>query len=118
MEEDETVEGPGEVQKVEKPPGSMTNVSHPVTIYLFGRTGRQKEEWFHRLFSVSIHKEEDLFESIFGGKVAIIYDEVNIRTKNNNNKKHNLTICKKFFLHICMIFDLCNVFDQAFNIIY
>lgn len=80
MEEDETVGGQGEAQKVEKPPGSMTNVSHPVTLYLFGRTGREKEEWFHRLFSVSIHNEEDNFESIFGGKVAVIYTEVNVHT--------------------------------------
>uniref|UniRef100_A0A673JTV0 Testis expressed 2, like n=1 Tax=Sinocyclocheilus rhinocerous TaxID=307959 RepID=A0A673JTV0_9TELE len=64
-------EGQGEAQKVEKSPGSKTNVSHPVTLYLFGRTGREKEEWFHRLFSTSIHNEEDHFESISGGKVAI-----------------------------------------------
>ncbi|KAK7134563.1 hypothetical protein R3I93_017856 [Phoxinus phoxinus] len=70
VEEDETVEGPAEVQKIEKPPVSM-NVSIPVTLYLFGRTGREKEEWFHRLFSVSIHKEEDLFESIFGDKSVL-----------------------------------------------
>ncbi|XP_048027305.1 testis-expressed protein 2 isoform X2 [Megalobrama amblycephala] len=71
VEEDETVGGLGEAQKVEKPPGSMTNVSHPVTLYLFGRTGREKEEWFHRLFSVSIHNEEDHFESIFGDKSVL-----------------------------------------------
>uniref|UniRef100_A0A671N1H5 Testis-expressed sequence 2 protein-like n=1 Tax=Sinocyclocheilus anshuiensis TaxID=1608454 RepID=A0A671N1H5_9TELE len=65
-------EGQGEAQKVEKSPGSKTNVSHPVTLYLFGRTGREKEEWFHRLFSTSIHNEEDHFESISGGKVAIM----------------------------------------------
>jgi len=87
VEEDETVEGPGEVQKVEKQTGSMTNVSIPVTLYLFGRTGREKEEWFHRLFSASIHNEEDHFESIFGGKVQIIYDEVNIQ---HENKKQNV----------------------------
>uniref|UniRef100_A0A672PW07 Testis-expressed sequence 2 protein-like n=1 Tax=Sinocyclocheilus grahami TaxID=75366 RepID=A0A672PW07_SINGR len=46
-------EGQGEAQKVEKSPGSKTNVSHPVTLYLFGRTGREKEEWFHRLFSIT-----------------------------------------------------------------
>ncbi|XP_077057227.1 testis-expressed protein 2 isoform X2 [Siphateles boraxobius] len=71
VEEDGTVEGPGEVQKVEKPAGSMTNVSIPLTLYLFGRTGREKEEWFHRLFSVSIHNEEDHFESIFGDKSVL-----------------------------------------------
>lgn len=99
MEEDEIVEGPGEVQKVEKPPGTMTNVSQPVTLYLFGRTGREKEEWFHRLFSVSIHKEEDIFESIFGGKVAIIYDEVNIQ---RTYKKHNLTKYVKKYFCMCV----------------
>uniref|UniRef100_A0A672Q334 Testis-expressed sequence 2 protein-like n=1 Tax=Sinocyclocheilus grahami TaxID=75366 RepID=A0A672Q334_SINGR len=52
VKEDEMSEGQGEAQKVEKSPGSKTNVSHPVTLYLFGRTGREKEEWFHRLFSI------------------------------------------------------------------
>ncbi|XP_021328188.1 testis-expressed protein 2 isoform X1 [Danio rerio] len=61
LEEGEMVE----VQKAEKP---ATNVSHPVTLYLFGRTGREKEEWFHRLFSVSIQNEEDHYESTFGDK--------------------------------------------------
>lgn len=67
MTEGETVEA----QKAEKP---ATNVSHPVTLYLFGRTGREKEEWFHRLFSVSIQNEEEHYESTFGGKVAIGFD--------------------------------------------
>ncbi len=65
-------EGQGEAQKVEKHPDPMMNVSQPVTLYLFGRTGREKEEWFHRLFSASIHNEEDHSESISDGKVKII----------------------------------------------
>ncbi|XP_016401615.1 testis-expressed sequence 2 protein-like isoform X2 [Sinocyclocheilus rhinocerous] len=64
VEEDEMAEGQGEAQKVEKHPGPTTNVSHRVTLYLFGRTGREKEEWFHRLFSASIHNEENHSESI------------------------------------------------------
>lgn len=71
MEEDEMAEGQGEAQNVEKQPGPTMNVSQPVTLYLFGRTGREKEEWFHQLFSASIHSEEDHSESISGGKVEI-----------------------------------------------
>ncbi|XP_073684102.1 testis-expressed protein 2 [Garra rufa] len=71
VEEDEMAEGQGEAQKVEKNPGSTANVSQPVTLYLFGRTGREKEEWFHRLFSASIHNDEDHSESISGDKSAL-----------------------------------------------
>uniref|UniRef100_A0A8C1TA19 Testis expressed 2, like n=1 Tax=Cyprinus carpio TaxID=7962 RepID=A0A8C1TA19_CYPCA len=71
VEGDEISEGQGEAQKIEKPPGSTTNVSHPVTLYLFGRTGREKEEWFHQLFSASIHNEEGHFESISADKSAL-----------------------------------------------
>ncbi|XP_050980804.1 testis-expressed protein 2 isoform X2 [Labeo rohita] len=70
MEEDEMAEGQGEAQKVEKHPGSTTNASRPVTLYFFGRTGREKEEWFHRLFSASIQNEEDHFESVSSDKSA------------------------------------------------
>uniref|UniRef100_A0A8C2FSK0 Testis expressed 2, like n=1 Tax=Cyprinus carpio TaxID=7962 RepID=A0A8C2FSK0_CYPCA len=66
VEEDEMADGQEEAQKVEKHPGPTTNVSHPVTLYLFGRTGREKEEWFHRLFSASIHNGENHIESKSG----------------------------------------------------
>lgn len=72
VKEDEMGECQGEGQKLEKHPDPTMNVSQPVTLYLFGRTGREKEEWFHRLFSASIHNEEDHSESTSGGKVKII----------------------------------------------
>uniref|UniRef100_A0A8C1NFC0 Testis expressed 2, like n=1 Tax=Cyprinus carpio TaxID=7962 RepID=A0A8C1NFC0_CYPCA len=77
VEEDEMADGQEEAQKVEKHPGPTTNVSHPVTLYLFGRTGREKEEWFHRLFSASIHNGENHIESKSGGKVEINKSAVN-----------------------------------------
>ncbi|XP_051959230.1 testis-expressed protein 2-like isoform X2 [Xyrauchen texanus] len=71
VEEEETIEGQGETQRAEKPTGSVIKDSQPVTLYLFGRTGREKEEWFHQLISVSIHNEEDHCEYIFGDKSAL-----------------------------------------------
>lgn len=36
--------------------GSLSPPSRDVTLYLFGRTGREKEEWFQRLLAASRHK--------------------------------------------------------------
>lgn len=63
--EEETVDGQGQNQKTEK------LIGQPITIFLFGRTGREKEEWFHRLLSASCCNEEDHHESVFGGKHII-----------------------------------------------
>ncbi|XP_055032276.2 testis-expressed protein 2 [Misgurnus anguillicaudatus] len=56
--EEETAEGQGVRLKAEKP------IGRPITLFLFGRTGREKEEWFHRLLSASSYNEEDHFEWI------------------------------------------------------
>ncbi|KAA0725296.1 Testis-expressed protein 2 [Triplophysa tibetana] len=61
--EEATVDGQGENQKTEK------LIGHPITIFLFGRTGREKEEWFHRLLSASCCNEEDHLESVFDKSV-------------------------------------------------
>uniref|UniRef100_A0A8C6TNU1 Testis expressed 2 n=1 Tax=Neogobius melanostomus TaxID=47308 RepID=A0A8C6TNU1_9GOBI len=52
------------MEKVEKPEGSSEEPKRPssgggdLTIYLFGRTGREKEEWFRRFLLVSRIKLE------------------------------------------------------------
>lgn len=58
--EEEMVDGQGENQKTEKP------IGHPITLFLFGRTGREKEEWFHRLLCASSYNDEEHLESVFG----------------------------------------------------
>lgn len=40
---------------------SKTN--HNTTLYLFARTGREKEEWFHHLCAASIYKNEGQYKS-------------------------------------------------------
>ncbi|KAM9393160.1 testis-expressed protein 2-like [Pholidichthys leucotaenia] len=51
MEESRVNEGQEEQEKAEK----LTDEDRqfPITLYLFGRTGRDKEEWFHNFLSVS-----------------------------------------------------------------
>ena len=34
--------------------GSQPAAHPPTTLYLFGRTGREKEEWFHQFLSASL----------------------------------------------------------------
>lgn len=46
--EESLVEGPKEGKKAEVP-----WVQVPITLYLFGRTGREKEEWFQHFLSAS-----------------------------------------------------------------
>ena len=49
--EESLVEGQEEEEQAER----LTGVDHqlPVTLYLFGRTGREKEEWFQHFLSAS-----------------------------------------------------------------
>ncbi|XP_049320651.1 testis-expressed protein 2 isoform X1 [Astyanax mexicanus] len=47
-------------EKLTHPP---SKASHPTTLYLFGRTGREKEEWFYHLLSASSVTEEGQCES-------------------------------------------------------
>ncbi|TRY83993.1 hypothetical protein DNTS_009941 [Danionella cerebrum] len=47
----------GEIVEKSQCPEIYTSL--PVTLYLFGRTGREKEEWFHQLNSVSVKKQEE-----------------------------------------------------------
>nr|XP_061844034.1 testis-expressed protein 2-like isoform X1 [Nerophis lumbriciformis]XP_061844035.1 testis-expressed protein 2-like isoform X1 [Nerophis lumbriciformis] len=47
-------EGPGGAQE----PARSTSSNRDLTLYLFGRTGREKEEWFQRFISASNLKED------------------------------------------------------------
>lgn len=49
--EESLVEGQEEEERAER--HIVTNHQLPVTLYLFGRTGREKEEWFQHFLSVS-----------------------------------------------------------------
>lgn len=51
VEEESLVEGQEEEERLER----HTVLDHqlPVTLYLFGRTGREKEEWFQHFLSAS-----------------------------------------------------------------
>lgn len=49
--EESVVEGQEEGERAERP--TVTDHQLPVTLYLFGRTGREKEEWFQHFLSAS-----------------------------------------------------------------
>lgn len=49
--EDSLIEGQEEEDRAERHPVSDHQL--PVTLYLFGRTGREKEEWFQHFLSAS-----------------------------------------------------------------
>lgn len=50
----EKVEASGSAEECKRP----TSGGGDLTIYLFGRTGREKEEWFRRFLLASRHKSE------------------------------------------------------------
>ncbi|XP_066518702.1 testis-expressed protein 2 isoform X1 [Hoplias malabaricus] len=52
-----------ETHTAEKSTHLPSKTSHSITLYLFGRTGREKEEWFHHLLSAAIIKGEDCCDS-------------------------------------------------------
>lgn len=47
----------------EKSALSPSKTNHNATLYLFARTGREKEEWFHHLCVASMHRNEDEHKS-------------------------------------------------------
>lgn len=51
LEVESLLEGQEEGETAEKP--SIPSHRSPATLYLFGRTGREKEEWFQHLLSAS-----------------------------------------------------------------
>ncbi|XP_030631495.1 testis-expressed protein 2 [Chanos chanos] len=63
-------EAPTETQKEDRSTLPMSKASHHTTLYLFGRTGREKEEWFYHLLYASKQKKEDQCESRSGKKVV------------------------------------------------
>lgn len=54
MDKVEKVEGSGSVEEPKRPASGGGDL----TIYLFGRTGREKEEWFRRFLLASRMKSE------------------------------------------------------------
>lgn len=52
-----------ETHRAEKLTHAQSKAGHPTTLYLFGRTGRGKEEWFYHLLSASNVAEEGQCES-------------------------------------------------------
>ncbi|XP_036427654.1 testis-expressed protein 2 [Colossoma macropomum] len=60
-----------ETHGAEKSAHLPSKPSHPTTLYLFGRTGREKEEWFHHLLSASTVKEEGHCETTSGRSIMI-----------------------------------------------
>ncbi|XP_053094364.1 testis-expressed protein 2 [Pangasianodon hypophthalmus] len=47
----------------EKSALSPSKTNHNTTLYLFARTGREKEEWFHHLCAASMYRNEGQYES-------------------------------------------------------
>ncbi|XP_072523377.1 testis-expressed protein 2 isoform X2 [Salminus brasiliensis] len=62
-----------ETHRAEKLTHPQSKASHPTTLFLFGRTGREKEEWFHHLISASSVTEEGQCEST--SDVSVTQDE-------------------------------------------
>lgn len=69
--EESVVEGQEEEERAER--HAATDQQLPVTLYLFGRTGREKEEWFQHFLSASragaksgVSGEENAGEEVFG----------------------------------------------------
>ncbi|XP_060921384.1 testis-expressed protein 2-like isoform X1 [Labrus mixtus] len=72
--EESVIEGQEEEERAEK--HTLPDHQLPVTLYLFGRTGRQKEEWFQHFLSASwagatrgVSGEENA-EALVGGEVV------------------------------------------------
>ena len=70
--EESVVEGQEEEERAERLPAPDHQL--PVTLYLFGRTGREKEEWFQHLLLASragtkssVSGEESAGKDMFGG---------------------------------------------------
>ncbi|XP_062860033.1 testis-expressed protein 2 [Trichomycterus rosablanca] len=59
----EEVEVQHEAPITEKTKLYLSKTSHTSTLYLFGRTGREKEEWFHYLLLASMYKKEGQHDS-------------------------------------------------------
>ncbi|KAI5623169.1 testis-expressed protein 2-like isoform X2, partial [Silurus asotus] len=55
----------------EKLAKSQTKTNHNTTLYLFARTGREKEEWFHYLCTASMYRNEGQHDS----DVSVLQDE-------------------------------------------
>ncbi|XP_063760307.1 testis-expressed protein 2-like [Eleginops maclovinus] len=72
--EESVIEGQGEEERAER--NIAPNHQLPVTLYLFGRTGREKEEWFQHFLSASqaaatsIMSEEENAETPCAGDTA------------------------------------------------
>lgn len=60
-DEEKEVEGHAEKPEVELSGFSKVSHEHPpsTTLYLFGRTGREKEEWFHHFLFASVDAQKD-----------------------------------------------------------
>lgn len=54
----------------EKSALSPSKTNHNITLYLFARTGREKEEWFHHLCAASMYRNEAQYESGKGSSVC------------------------------------------------
>lgn len=69
--EESMVEGQEEEERAER---HIIQDHHlPVTLYLFGRTGREKEEWFQHFMSAaksSVSREENAGKTMFGVMVV------------------------------------------------
>lgn len=98
--------GPSDkVEKVDKSEGSTEEPKRPasgggdLTIYLFGRTGREKEEWFRRFLMASRMKSESR-----GGSLPAICKSGEAETGNTHTPLSFFT-CTHHFLQ--SFFGVC-----------
>lgn len=89
MDKAENADGSGSVEEPKRPAGGGGDL----TIYLFGRTGREKEEWFRRFLFASRMKSEGR-----GGSLPCICKSGQF---NTTRCVHSLALVLTLFTHIC-----------------
>ncbi|KAJ8363792.1 hypothetical protein SKAU_G00126230 [Synaphobranchus kaupii] len=69
-EEEATGEADEEERRADRQTPSVTHSGLPVILYLFSRTGREKEEWFQRFLSASVTKDKES-HSLCGSRLDV-----------------------------------------------
>ncbi|KAJ8413671.1 hypothetical protein AAFF_G00081780 [Aldrovandia affinis] len=69
-EEDTTEEAQEEEQRADQQTLPVTQSGPPIILYLFGRTGREKEEWFQHFLSASMTKDKES-HSVCGSRLDV-----------------------------------------------
>ena len=68
-EEDATEEADEEEQRADRQIPCVTQSGLPVILYLFSRTGREKEEWFQHFQSASMTQDKES-HSLYGSRLG------------------------------------------------